>query len=199
MRDYEIVYILDPDLSEEAVAGLMERFRALADSQGAEIASQERWEKRRLAYEIKDKREGIYVVMELKASPGAVHEMDRILKITDGVLRHLIVRVEEGKRTSVRDLRTPQPVAAAAPATAPEQAAEASVAAPVATEAAGGVTTPEAGATEAAPTETGEVSAEQAGESVAAPIAAETVPAEVEPAPAEAAASETATPETVPA
>jgi len=95
VREYELVYILDPDLSDEAVKDLMTRFQTLANSQGAEIQSQERWEKRRLAYEIKDKREGIYVVMELRATPAAVHEMERILRITDGVLRHMMVRAEE--------------------------------------------------------------------------------------------------------
>jgi len=106
MRDYELVYILDPGLSEEAVTELIERFKTLASGQGAEIKSQERWEKRRLAYEIKDKREGVYVVMELKALPEAVQEIDRVLKITEGVLRHLIVRVEEGKSTRVSELRS---------------------------------------------------------------------------------------------
>jgi len=122
MRDYELVYILDPDLSEEAVTELMERFKTLASGQGSEIKSQERWEKRRLAYEIKNKREGIYVVMELKASPEAVQEIDRVQKITEGVLRHLIVRVEEGKSTRISELRsetrtpeaTPEPTVKAA-------------------------------------------------------------------------------------
>jgi small subunit ribosomal protein S6 len=95
VREYELVYILDPDLSDEGVNELMTRFQTLANTQGAEIQSQERWEKRRLAYEIKDKREGIYVVMELQATPAAVQEMERILRITDGVLRHMMVRAEE--------------------------------------------------------------------------------------------------------
>jgi small subunit ribosomal protein S6 len=95
MNDYELVYILDPDLSEEALTGLMDRVSTLATGQGAEIRNQERWEKRRLAYEINDKREGTYVVMELRAPAEAVHEMDRVLKITEGLLRHLIVRADD--------------------------------------------------------------------------------------------------------
>jgi len=95
VRDYELVYILNPDLTEEGVNDLMTRFQTLANNQGAEIQSQERWEKRRLAYEINRKREGIYVVMELRAMPSAIMEMERILRITEDVLRHMVVRAEE--------------------------------------------------------------------------------------------------------
>lgn len=102
MHDYELVYILDPDLAEEAVTALMERISTLATNQNAEIKNQERWEKRRLAYEINRKREGTYVVMELRATAAAVHEMDRILKITDGVLRHLIVRADEAIKAKAK-------------------------------------------------------------------------------------------------
>jgi small subunit ribosomal protein S6 len=168
VRDYELVYILDPDLSEEAVTGLMDRFKNLASSQGAEIRSQERWEKRRLAYEIKDKREGIYVVMELNASPDAAHEMERILKITDGVLRHLIVRVEEGKTTKVTDLpREERPAAPAVPEAASSNGAASEEPAPAET------ASPEPGETgeEAAPEPEAETPqpAEVAEEAVPAP------------------------------
>jgi len=119
MREYELVYILDPDLSDEAVSDLMTRFQNLANSQGAEIQSQERWEKRRLAYEIKDKREGIYVVMELRATPDAVHEMERILRITDGVLRHMMVRAEEFRGKIEIGVTDPKLQEASAPQAAP--------------------------------------------------------------------------------
>jgi small subunit ribosomal protein S6 len=125
VRDYELVYILDPDLSEEALTGLMERFNTLAKNQGAEVKSQERWEKRRLAYEIKEKREGTYVVMEFSAPSAAVQELDRVLKITDGILRHLIV-IAEGPSTPppARATEAPAPEPASTPAPEPEAPAE---------------------------------------------------------------------------
>jgi len=96
LREYEIIYIIDPDLDEEAVTATIDRFSQLATSQGAEVVNIDRWEKRKLAYEIKNKREGIYVVMELRARPAAIAELDRVFKITDSVLRHMTVR-KDGK------------------------------------------------------------------------------------------------------
>ena len=193
MRDYELVYILDPDLTEESVSALMERFKTLAENQGADIKSHERWEKRRLAYEIKRKREGTYVVMELTASPAAVHEMDRILKITDGLLRHQIVRAEAFRSTELP--RTPEAIVAPAPTpepVAPEAATEPTVeatatAAPESTAAA--AATPD-DAVSAEPVATEAVTAEPVAveEAVAVPVAAETVAAE--PVAAEVAAPE---------
>ncbi|MBW3622097.1 MAG: 30S ribosomal protein S6 [Armatimonadetes bacterium] len=106
MHDYELVYILDPDLTEDAVNGLMERISTLATTQGAEIRNQERWEKRRLAYEINKKREGTYVVMEFHASAAAVHELDRVLKITEGILRQMIVRADEAVKAKAKGVST---------------------------------------------------------------------------------------------
>jgi small subunit ribosomal protein S6 len=97
MRDYELVYILDPDQTEDEISAAMARVQTIAENQGSEIQSQERWEKRRLAYEINRKREGVYVVMEFKATPTAIDEVDRLLKINDSILRHLIVRAEDVK------------------------------------------------------------------------------------------------------
>lgn len=121
VHEYELVYILDPDLAEEALTGLMERISTLATSQNAEIKHQERWEKRRLAYEINKKREGTYVVMELRASPDAVSEMDRILKITEGVLRHLTVRADDAVKAKAASAATAPEAPAAQPEAATQQ------------------------------------------------------------------------------
>lgn len=94
IRDYEIVYILDPTLPEEEVNGLKERFSQLAQGQGAEVVKVAQWERRRLAYPIKQKREGIYVIMNLRAEPAAAQEVARQLKLSEPVLRHLVVRQE---------------------------------------------------------------------------------------------------------
>jgi small subunit ribosomal protein S6 len=167
MHEYELVYILHPDLPEEDLTALMERISTLATSQQAEIKSQERWEKRRLAYEIKRKREGTYVVMELRASAAAVHEMDRILKITDGVLRHLITRADEAVKAKAKGtttaVSTPPPAPPAPPAPAAPPTEEATT--PAAEEAAA----PQEA--ETATPEAGEPDAPQAEETAAVPEA----------------------------
>ncbi|MBI3946847.1 MAG: 30S ribosomal protein S6 [Armatimonadetes bacterium] len=95
MRDYEVTYVIDPTLEEEQVTTLIERFSNLVTSNGGTVAGIDRWEKRKLAYEINGKREGIYVVMTFRASPEAKAELDRMLRIAEGAIRHLIVRPEE--------------------------------------------------------------------------------------------------------
>lgn len=92
MRKYEVVYVLRPDLDEEKNAALVEKFKDLIESQGGEIIKIDKWGKRRLAYEVKDLREGVYILVHMNAEPKVAIELDRIFKITDEVLRHIIVR-----------------------------------------------------------------------------------------------------------
>jgi len=96
LRDYEVAYIADPALSEEDLTTLITRFVDVAKSAGAtEVAEPERWERRRLAYPIKDKREGVYVFMRMKATKEAVAEVSRVLGLSEQVLRHMVVRLDE--------------------------------------------------------------------------------------------------------
>lgn len=95
MSDYELIYIVDPDLTEEEVTEVVNRVAAVARQEGAQLGDPERWPKRRLAYEIKDKREGFYVVTRLSAETPAMSELDRVLKLTEPVLRHMVVRLDE--------------------------------------------------------------------------------------------------------
>lgn len=95
MRQYEVMYIVRPDLDEERTQELVEKFRTLVNNNGGEVTSVEPMGKRRLAYEIEKYREGYYVVMKFNGRPETVKELDRVLKITDGILRHLIVREDE--------------------------------------------------------------------------------------------------------
>jgi small subunit ribosomal protein S6 len=92
LRKYEVVYVLRPDLDEEKNAALVEKFKDLIESQGGEIIKIDKWGKRRLAYEVKDLREGVYILIHMNAEPKVATELDRIFKITDEVLRHIIVR-----------------------------------------------------------------------------------------------------------
>ncbi len=88
--NYEVVYIMDPAIGEEGIAALMEKFKTLAESQGT-VTEVSDWGKRRLAYPINDLNEGHYVLMTFTASPEIPKEMDRVMKITDGIMRSLIV------------------------------------------------------------------------------------------------------------
>jgi small subunit ribosomal protein S6 len=87
--NYEVLYIIDPDLGEEATAAMVEKFKALIEANGT-ITEQEEWGKRKLAYLINDKPEGYYVLVKFTSAPAFPAELDRVMKITDGVMRSLI-------------------------------------------------------------------------------------------------------------
>ena len=92
--NYEVLYILDPNLGEEATAALVEKFKALVEGNGT-LTSIDEWGKRRLAYPINDLMEGYYVLMTFTSAPSFPLELDRIFRITDGVVRSLIVCKDE--------------------------------------------------------------------------------------------------------
>lgn len=93
MRDYEIMFIVDPTASDEGLTQVQQRLAELAQSRGAEIKKMAPWERRRLAYEIKGKRDGIYILAELRANPAVIAELENQLKVSEMVLRHLVVRL----------------------------------------------------------------------------------------------------------
>ncbi|MGR6116756.1 30S ribosomal protein S6 [Aeribacillus composti] len=95
MRKYEIMYIIRPNIEEDAKKELVERFNGILVNNGAEITEVEEWGKRRLAYEIKDFRDGIYMILNVQASPQAVEEFNRLARINEDILRHIIVKEEE--------------------------------------------------------------------------------------------------------
>ncbi len=88
--NYEVVYIIDPALGEEAIAATVERFKALAEQHGTAVEVEE-WGKRKLAYAIDYKTEGYYVLMSFTSDGEFPKELDRILGITEGVIRSMIV------------------------------------------------------------------------------------------------------------
>jgi small subunit ribosomal protein S6 len=92
LRKYEVVFVHRPDLDEEKSTALIERFKDLIETQGGEVLKIDKWGKRRLAYEVKDLREGVYIIAHMNAEPKVATELDRVFKITDDVLRHIIVR-----------------------------------------------------------------------------------------------------------
>lgn len=96
VTNYEIMYIIRPNIDEEAKTALVDRFDTILKDNGAEVIESKDWEKRRLAYEIKDFREGIYHIVKISASDAkAINEFDRLAKINDDILRHMIVKEEE--------------------------------------------------------------------------------------------------------
>ena len=92
MAAYEILLMLEPDLAEERHEEIVSRARELVQRGGGTWIRHDAWGRRRLAYEIKHKGEGFYHLLEFDAEPETLDELTRILKITDGVLRHLAVR-----------------------------------------------------------------------------------------------------------
>ena len=93
--NYEVVYIIDPALGEEAIAATVEKFKALTEQHGCSAVEVEEWGKRKLAYAIDDKSEGYYVLMSFTSDPAFPKELDRILGITDGIMRSMIVAKPE--------------------------------------------------------------------------------------------------------
>ena len=122
--NYEVVYIMDPALGDEAIAAMIEKFKALVETQGSVTAIDD-WGKRRLAYPINYKTEGYYVLVNFESEATLPREIERTMQIAETVLRYLIVKVEE-KRSNVK----PRPVRVAPEAAEP--AAEAQPEAPVA-------------------------------------------------------------------
>jgi small subunit ribosomal protein S6 len=91
---YEAMYILSPVLDEEATTATTEKIQALVEASGT-LEKVDVWGRRRLAYEINDQKEGYYVLMNFSADAEFPKELERILKITEGVLRFLVVRADD--------------------------------------------------------------------------------------------------------
>src|SRR5829696_8785478 len=137
VNDYEILLLLDPELEEARGDEILQRLRERVDGDGGGWDGHEPWGRRRLAYEIDHKAEAVYHLLLFKAEPATLHEVSRVLKITDGVVRHLAVRrVKDGQRTAPPQPPSPLAAAAATPAPAamPAPAAPAPAPEPAATE-----------------------------------------------------------------
>jgi small subunit ribosomal protein S6 len=90
MKAYELVYIIKPG-EEEVINATVTKFENLIKNNGGVIEKLDRWGKKRLAYEIKDLTEGYYVLVHFNAEPKTVREVERVMKITDEVIRHLLI------------------------------------------------------------------------------------------------------------
>lgn len=95
MRDYEIMYIIRPNVDEEAQKATVERFNAVLTDNGATIDKVDEKGSKRLAYEIDDHRDGYYVVINFKGDETAINEFDRQAKFSDEIMRHIVVKNDE--------------------------------------------------------------------------------------------------------
>lgn len=113
MRPYESMIIFDPEAEESAVTAVLDRGLELVRSNGGTPGTVDRWGKRTLAYEIRKKREGYYVLVEFTAEPKATAELDRHLTLSDEVIRHKIIRLPEKVAGRKRTKAPSAPVAEA--------------------------------------------------------------------------------------
>jgi small subunit ribosomal protein S6 len=134
-HQYELMVILDPEIDERTVAPSLDKFLNVIRNDGGTIDSVDIWGRRRLAYEINKKSEGIYAVVQLTANADATVELDRQLKLSEAVMRTKVLRAEEAiaqvavaaklaEEKAARKAAAPAKTAAAAPA-APAAAASA--------------------------------------------------------------------------
>ena len=107
MRPYEIVVIFDATLEESVISGVTERIASFVSERGGTPGHIDRWGRRTFAYELQHRTEGYYVLIEVVAEPSVVAEVDRMLALSDDVLRHRVIRQPE---------RVPAPAKKAKPA-----------------------------------------------------------------------------------
>ena len=133
LRDYEILYIVRPELDDEALQAAIASVNQLIESLGGVTQKTDVWGRRRLAYEVRHLREGQYVLTDFQIEPARVPELENTLKISDTVFRHLVVRKPEPRAPRPRKgakqaaetqpaTAEPVPVAAAAAGAAEETA-----------------------------------------------------------------------------
>lgn len=140
-NQYELMVILDPEIDERTVAPSLDKFLNVIRNDGGSIDKVDVWGRRRLAYEINKKAEGIYAVVNFTASPAATVELDRQLSLSEAVMRTKVLRAEEGFAQVAAAKKASDEKAArkaAAPSKAPAVATDAkpAAAAPAAADAA---------------------------------------------------------------
>ena len=103
------MYIVDAGLEEDAIRAVIDRATDAMRTRGANVGRVERWGRRRLAYEVRHRNEGYYVLVEMTAEPAVVADVDRMLRLADEVIRHKVVLVPD--KVAGRATRTPRPPA----------------------------------------------------------------------------------------
>ena len=123
MNPYEVLLLLDPELPEERQTEIVTRARELVERGGGTWVAHDVWGRRRLAYEIDKKEDGAYHLLSFDTDPPTLDELSRVLKITDGVMRHMAVRRIEASRMRpvARAARDGQDVGEPVPASSEEE------------------------------------------------------------------------------
>ena len=170
VRTYETLYIIDPNLSDEQIQAIIDKYKNVVTGFGGEVIVADRWDRRKLAYDIKNYRDGIYIMMYFKAPSTSIKELDRVMRISEDVLRHQTVLEESNQAEIARERAArpqPKPIEPPPPAPVVEPAKEE---VSVTEEVPAKETAPEVAETEAP--------AEKAAEAPAEAPAAEETPAE---------------------
>ncbi|KRQ85965.1 30S ribosomal protein S6 [Caloramator mitchellensis] len=94
MKRYETLFVIAPNLTEEEVKSTVEKVKGVIENGGGVIDNVDEWGKRRLAYEINDFNEGFYVLINFTSNPELPKELDRVLKISDNVIRHIVIKLD---------------------------------------------------------------------------------------------------------
>jgi small subunit ribosomal protein S6 len=127
-RDYELAFILSPEVSEEETRSIMARVEQVVTTHDGQIVKVNQWGRRRLAYPIERHRDGIYVFIDMILTPESVSELERTLKVSEIVLRHMVKRRDPKavqKEREEREAREARAAAPVVPATEAEEPASA--------------------------------------------------------------------------
>ena len=94
-RKYEAFYIVKPEFSDADVQKIADKFKGIVEEQGGTVASAEKWDKRKLAYEINGFKEGTYILMNFEAESKVPAEVNRLMRISDDIIRHRLYLIED--------------------------------------------------------------------------------------------------------
>jgi small subunit ribosomal protein S6 len=119
MRDYELIYIVHPEVDQEGLTAIQAEIKDLVESTGGAVHRVEPWGRRRMAYPIKKVWEGHYVLTAIGMEPLGITELERGLQLKESIIRHLVVRLEEQEQS-----QEPEPAPTPEPEEAPKQEAE---------------------------------------------------------------------------
>ncbi len=123
-RDYELGFILNPEVGEEQTRAILERIEQIATNHGGQVVRVNQWGRRRLAYPIEHHRDGYYVFIDMILPTETIVELDRTLKVSEEVLRHLMKRRDPKTAQKEREAQAAAAAQAQAPAMAEQQEAE---------------------------------------------------------------------------
>ena len=95
LNKYESIYIINPEVEEQGIKELVEKFNTLIETEGGKVSETQEWGLKRLAYPIHKKEQGYYVLVNFEAKPESIVELERVYKITDSVMKFITIRKDE--------------------------------------------------------------------------------------------------------